>query len=154
MTFADINKVTWYSKLLALILLVLLPFAGFLLGMKYQTSITVPSVQFVTNDSTSNSNIVSNISPSKLKITTQLKNGVLKYSGSVELPNPCYQVKDEIVILESYPQQVQVRISVVNPRNGTGGTCIQVLTTKEFSGELKISNQAKISVWFNGKPLK
>jgi len=29
------NKVTWYSKLLALILFVILPFIGFYLGMKY-----------------------------------------------------------------------------------------------------------------------
>jgi len=30
------NKVTWYSKLIALVLLVVLPTAGFILGMEYQ----------------------------------------------------------------------------------------------------------------------
>lgn len=29
------NKVTWYSKLLALAVVVILPFLGFILGMKY-----------------------------------------------------------------------------------------------------------------------
>jgi hypothetical protein len=32
----EMHKVTWYSKLLALVLFILLPFFGFLLGMKYQ----------------------------------------------------------------------------------------------------------------------
>src|ERR1044072_2461483 len=31
------NKVTWYSKLLALILFVALPFTGFYLGIKYES---------------------------------------------------------------------------------------------------------------------
>jgi hypothetical protein len=30
------NKVTWYSKLLAIVIFVTLPFAGFILGVKYQ----------------------------------------------------------------------------------------------------------------------
>ena len=34
------NKVTWYSKLLALILFVALPFIGFYLGIKYEILLT------------------------------------------------------------------------------------------------------------------
>lgn len=30
------NKVTWYSKLLALIIFIAMPFIGFYLGVKYQ----------------------------------------------------------------------------------------------------------------------
>jgi hypothetical protein len=30
------NKVTWYSKLIALAVFILFPFLGFILGMKYQ----------------------------------------------------------------------------------------------------------------------
>ena len=33
------NKVTWYSKLLALATVVILPFIGFILGMKYGAAI-------------------------------------------------------------------------------------------------------------------
>ena len=40
----ELNKVTWYSKLLAAVVFVVLPFAGFYLGMQYQKKLEV-SVQ-------------------------------------------------------------------------------------------------------------
>lgn len=32
----EFNKVTWYSKLLALVIFITLPFVGFYLGVKYE----------------------------------------------------------------------------------------------------------------------
>lgn len=35
----EFNKVTWYSKLLALIIFILFPIIGFCLGMQYQKAV-------------------------------------------------------------------------------------------------------------------
>ncbi len=35
----QLNKVTWYSKLIALILFVAMPFIGFYLGMQFQKTV-------------------------------------------------------------------------------------------------------------------
>jgi hypothetical protein len=41
----EFNKITWYSKLIALILFITLPFIGFYLGMQYEKAIiSLPQV--------------------------------------------------------------------------------------------------------------
>ena len=43
----QLNQVTWYSKLLALILFIALPFIGFWLGMEYQKQVGPPTTDIV-----------------------------------------------------------------------------------------------------------
>ncbi|OGY24446.1 MAG: hypothetical protein A2172_01655 [Candidatus Woykebacteria bacterium RBG_13_40_15] len=45
------REVTWYSKLLALALFVVLPFAGFYAGMWYQKNISLGTNDIVANGS-------------------------------------------------------------------------------------------------------
>jgi hypothetical protein len=148
------RQVTWYSKLLALALFVALPFVGFYVGMKYQQAVAPPkevkvgtpsAVPKVGNKSTTNITIKTD----KLTLKTTYENGFLKYSGAVQLPTPCHQLKDQSGVMESYPEQVRIQLVVEPPPSGT--VCTQVITEKEFSGQVKVSEKATISVYLNGK---
>ena len=146
------NQVTWYSKLLALILFIALPFIGFYAGMKYQQAVTTPEeikvgTPSATPKGNNNSTTKISIKTDKLTLKTTYENGILKYSGTVQMPTPCYKLKDETGVLESFPEQVQIRISIVQTRD----ICAQVITPKEFSGEARVSEKATISVYLNGK---
>ena len=150
------NSVTWYSKLLALVLFVALPFLGFYAGMKYQEAIAPPNEVKVSTPSAtpkgggSQSTTKITIKTNEITLKATYENGVLKYSGTVQIPTPCYKLKDETVVLESFPEQVQIRISIVQTRD----ICAQVITNKEFSGQVQVSDQATISVYLNGEKIK
>ena len=147
------TKVTWYSKILALILLIALPFIGFYAGVWYQKQI------YPNQD---NSGIVVDdgkkeepktvVDSQKVKLKTSFKNGVLNYSGSVSVPTPCHELDVETIVAESYPEQVQIRIKIQDPKEGT--VCAQVVTEKEFSGRLKVSENASISVYLNDEKVE
>ena len=145
------NQVIWYLKMLATILFIVLPFIGFYVGMKYQQAITVSGKVVVNNTpKTEDKNI--NIKTDQLILNTTYENGVLKYSGIVQLPTPCHKLKDETGVLQSFPEQVQIRLVVEPPKPGID--CAQVITEKEFSGEVKVSSKAVVSVYLNGTRVK
>lgn len=90
----------------------------------------------------------------QITVKTQYKNGTLKYSGTVQLPSPCYNLRDETAVLESFPEQVQIRLVITELETKTPGNiglCAQVITEKEFSGEVKVSKEAVVSVFLDGE---
>ena len=145
------TQVTWYSKLLALTLFVALPFIGFCAGVWYQKQISPNqdgSVVVIDTDKKDESKTV--VDSNKVSLKTSFKNGVLTYSGTVQVPTACYNIRGETVVLESYPEQVQIRLTTEELKPGpTMGVCAQVATTKEVSGELKVSENASVSVYLN-----
>jgi hypothetical protein len=58
-------------------------------------------------------------------------------------------LKYETVVLESFPEQVQIRITTQENKVPDAGVCIQVISEKEFSGEVEASSQAFVSVYLN-----
>jgi hypothetical protein len=144
-------QVTWYSKMLAAILFVALPFIGFYTGIKYQQAITT-SREVVVNNMTKTKDKNINIKTDQLVLNTTYENGVLKYSGTVQLPTPCHKLKDETGVLQSFPEQVQIRLVVEPPKPGID--CAQVITEKEFSGQVEVSSKAVVSVYLNGTRVK
>ena len=150
-----LNKVTWYSKLLAAILFIALPFVGFYLGMKYQSAVSIGEIKennMAATDQKSDKNDQKMVDSQKVSLKTNFKNGLLTYSGSVQAPSPCHELEKEVVIAESFPEQVQISLQLKEPKPET--ICAQVVTEKEFSGELKVSEQARISIYLNGKKVK
>ena len=154
------KEVTWYSKLLALALFVVLPFIGFYVGMKYQEAVAPPN-EVVVNTSTpsatpkgSNNKSTTKISIKTNEVTLKAtyENGVLKYSGTAQLPTPCHQLTDQTVVMESYPEQVKIQLVIDPPKSGT--VCAQVVTPKDFSNQLQVSENAAISVYLNGEKIK
>jgi len=150
-----LNKVTWYSKLLAAILFIALPFVGFYLGMKYQSAVSIGEIKennVAATDQKSDKNDQKLVDSQKVSLKTNFKNGLLTYSGSVQAPSPCHELEKEVAVAESFPEQVQISLQLKEPKPGT--ICAQVVTEKEFSGELKVSEQARISIYLNGKKVK
>jgi hypothetical protein len=150
------NSVTWYSKLAAAILFIALPFAGFYAGMKYQEAISSPDTDVVEDSDKKSSDDSSAwetlVRSDEITVKTKYEGGKIKYSGTVQTPTPCHEIKDETKVLESFPEQVQIRLLVV--QGNPGAICAQVISEKEFSGEVEVSKDATISVHLDGKEVK
>jgi len=137
----NFNRETWYSKAIAIFLFFVFPIAAFYLGVKYQKSI-IYKVK---------STISSSQVPVKSKVTFQksYEDNLLKYRGTAEVPSPCHNLKQETKVMESFPEQVRIDLTVENPT--PGNVCSQQITQKEFSGEIKVSENAKLTVFLDGK---
>ena len=146
------TQVTWYSKLVALILFIALPFIGFYAGVWYQKAVSPPKSVIKIQEPSKDDDSSSSASSKKVNLKTSYKDGVLTYSGSVQLPSPCHKLKEEALVAESFPEQVQIRLTIENPASGT--MCAQVVTEKEFSGEAQASEKATISIFLNGKKVE
>ncbi|OGY26481.1 MAG: hypothetical protein A2Z11_02575 [Candidatus Woykebacteria bacterium RBG_16_43_9] len=148
------HEVTGYSKLLSLLLFIALPFIGFYLGMAYQRAVGDPEDNMLVvktpKEATSSAKTV--VDSEKVSLKTNFKNGLLKYSGTVQLPTPCHKLKKDVIVAESFPEQVQISLEIVEP--DPGRVCTQVITEKEFSGELEVSENASVSVSINGEKVK
>ena len=164
------KEVTWYSKLAAAILFVLLPFLGFYAGMRYQEAlfqgvnndgaiVSIPANKDATssaknkdNDDLDQRTLVKKINNEKLSISVVLDDGSLRYSGAVVVPTPCHEVKADAIVAESHPEQVRIDLTVVI-KAGPTQFCAQVVTNKEFSGEAKVSSEAQVSVYLDGEKI-
>ena len=146
------NSVTWYSKLLALILFIALPFAGFYAGIKYQEATTPSSESPKATSSAKQSGWRTIVSTDQITVRTKYESGTLKYNGTVQLSTACHELKDEAGVMESFPEQVQVRLTTEDPVSGT--MCAQVITEKEFSGQVKVSENATVSVYLDGEKVE
>ena len=137
----NFNRETWYSKAIAIFLFFVFPIAAFYLGVKYQKSI-IYKVK---------STISSSQAPVKNKVTFEksYENNSLKYEGTVEVPSPCHDIRQEIKIMESFPEQVRLDLTVEKPVPGI--VCVQQIAQKDFSGEIKVSENASVSVFLDGK---
>ena len=72
----------------------------------------------------------------------------MQYSGTVRLPAPCYILQDDTKVLGSSAEQVEIRLSVLAPLPNAG-LCIQTVTEEEFSGEVKVSKDATVTIFLN-----
>jgi hypothetical protein len=152
------NQVTWYSKLAALILFIALPFLGFWAGMIYERATnprsSVSGQKTATKSSSTSKNNVNSRTNNKfvlindqLNIVTVFQNGSWEYSGIVYAPNSCTSVEHDVLIRESFPEQVSIEIKTMS----TQEVCAQVITPKSFSGKFQASSRADISVTLDGK---
>jgi hypothetical protein len=56
------------------------------------------------------------------------------------LPNPCYEIKTEAIVMESFPEQVIVRSTITLPSEDM--VCIQVIQEVYEEGEFLASEEA------------
>ena len=69
---------------------------------------------------------------------------VWEYKITGTLPSPCHNTDVQPIVLESYPEQVSVLLTITPPESDVN--CIQVLDKDfETTGEFKASDKAKIS---------
>lgn len=135
----NFNRETWYSKALAIFLFFAFSIAAFYLGAKYEKSTALKNTGTVES------------SPSRSKVVFQksYEDNLLKYQGTVEVSTPCHEIRQEAKVMESFPEQVRIDLSVVDPP--ADKVCAQVLAQKEFSGEASVSENAQVSVYLNGQ---
>ncbi len=157
------TQVTWYSKLLALALFVALPFLGFYAGTWYQKNISTETRDVATNGSNVATNSAGTkgwstvVDTEKITVQTKYESGTLHYKGTVQVPTACYKLKDETTVLESFPEQVQIRISAGQTKSSTPdaiSVCAQVITDLEFSGQVQVSKDAVVTVFLDGEQIK
>lgn len=65
------------------------------------------------------------------------------YKITGTLPTPCHEVKTEEIVLESYPEQVSVLLTITPPSSDVA--CIQVIKEFEKEGTFQASEKAKVS---------
>lgn len=74
-------------------------------------------------------------------------NGKHTFVGEINLPTPCDLLNTDILIMESYPEQVELQFSVINNTS----TCVQSISTQRFKIEANVSPEATFSAWFMGR---
>lgn len=153
----ELNRVTWYSRLLALALVIVLPFLGFWLGMKYQEAVS-PSSSVVSSNPTTQPPATSSAKPtpgeskkqvtnSQLTIKVTYQNGIYYYSGTIELPTPCTILTVNSNVTRTAPSVVNILITT----QPTDAICAQAVTPKTFSGQVSGPANATVDVYLNDK---
>ncbi|PKN02877.1 hypothetical protein CVU76_02525 [Candidatus Dojkabacteria bacterium HGW-Dojkabacteria-1] len=69
---------------------------------------------------------------------------IWEYSVTGQLPNPCYQASTDVIVAESYPEQVFVTVTVAPPEDDV--MCAQVISEYEYSGEFSASKEATVAL--------
>lgn len=67
--------------------------------------------------------------------------------GSMVMPTPCDLLNAEVVVMESYPEQVRIDINVVN----NSEFCAQVTSEQRFRVDFTASEEAVISAYLMGE---
>jgi len=71
-------------------------------------------------------------------------NNLWQYNVTGTLPNPCYTISVESIVMESYPEQVIVRSTITKPDADV--ICTQVIQEVDEEGEFEASEQAIVSI--------
>lgn len=74
---------------------------------------------------------------------TYIDENLWRYTVTGTLPNPCYTISTESIVMESYPEQVTIKSTVTPP--DTDMACIQVIQEVYEEGEFIASKQAQVS---------
>lgn len=75
--------------------------------------------------------------------------GVHTLVGEIEMPTPCDLLQHEVVVAESFPEQIMIDFTVLN----NSENCIQVITSQRFMVEVPASEAVTISARYEGVPV-
>ena len=78
------------------------------------------------------------------------ENGIHTYKGFIDVPSPCYELTHEVIILESFPEQVHINFTSEIPQGKENSICAQVITPKEFEVSFQASQEATVRATLNG----
>lgn len=71
--------------------------------------------------------------------STFYENGVVTYTAVVQKPTPCHTLSVDEQIMESYPVQIAIDISILKPDEGQ--ICAQMITEEVITGEIETDHQ-------------
>ncbi|MFM2374839.1 MAG: hypothetical protein RLZZ234_834 [Candidatus Parcubacteria bacterium] len=75
------------------------------------------------------------------------KDGAHVVVGDVMVPTPCDLLESGVIVAESMPEQVNIKLTTLN----NADTCAQVLTLQRFRVDFTASEKATIQATLNGK---
>ncbi|HEX9609006.1 MAG TPA: hypothetical protein VGA06_02240 [Candidatus Paceibacterota bacterium] len=86
----------------------------------------------------------------EISITAQHQyvGGTHTIAGEIELPTPCYRLTNEVIVRESFPEQVTVAFAA---HEESGTVCAQVITAQRFKVAFDASESALITAMYNGE---
>lgn len=73
--------------------------------------------------------------------------GVHTIAGELQMPTPCDLLQHDLMIAESYPEQVTINFTVVN----NSEFCTQVMTPQRFKVEANVAPDATFSATIEGR---
>lgn len=79
----------------------------------------------------------------------QFSNGRHIIAGEVDLPTPCHLLNHEVIVAESFPEQVTINFSTAIT---DAVICAQVITSSRYKIEFDASENAGIKATWNGVP--
>lgn len=80
----------------------------------------------------------------------QFKDGMHIIVGEIELPTPCHMFDTNIIVRESFPEQVTLEF-IATAKEGI--VCAQVITPQPFTAEFTASERALITATVNNDPV-
>ncbi len=72
------------------------------------------------------------------------ENNIWEYTVSGTLPTPCYSATTEALVMESYPEQVQIKVKTQAASDST--ICITVVKDYAYTGTFSASSKATVSL--------
>jgi len=77
------------------------------------------------------------------------EDGTHTVSGIINLPTPCHSLETNVLVAESFPEQVTVQFKT----SVSAEACAQIIAQKEFEIEFQASEEARIKATLNGSPV-
>jgi len=128
------------KKLLNIVLVVIALLLGVYIFTARPTAEDISMMEYSTNDGAS-------FYTEKLFIKNVYENEGFRLSGEIELPDPCYKLSNEVLIAESFPEQVIVNLTT--SRDDT--PCASVITSESFEIQYKADQKSTLKILLNGK---
>jgi hypothetical protein len=78
------------------------------------------------------------------------RDGKLQYELTVDKPTPCHSLAIDEFVMESYPVQIRLEVTIQEPEDDQ--MCAQVITPETITGEMDIGHEpGSVSVVIDGK---
>ncbi|MBP9771630.1 MAG: hypothetical protein KBD16_01765 [Candidatus Pacebacteria bacterium] len=132
--------------LTVVVLLVILFLMIALSGHRVDTPSTSPDTATTTNTTPEPTGV-------GITVLDSFAEGVHTYAFDLFLPTPCHSLsKPDVLVRESYPEQIGISYSVIAPPAGT--MCTQVISRVPVSVDATASEGARLtSITLNGTPI-
>lgn len=84
-----------------------------------------------------------------IELSGRYADGTHELSGTLALPTPCHEVTSEVIVAESYPEQVTLALEV----SESADMCAQVITEVPIDVSVSVAREARFRATVNGTPV-
>ncbi len=130
-----------------ILVLLLLGLAGMLLSVSSRFQVNEPDGNDQPVDNINDDEVI-DIPKVIIEASHQFIDGEHLIAGEIDLPTPCHRLIHDVLIRESYPEQVVVQLTT----QSNSEICAQVIAPTKFEVRFQASPEAVISATFNGEP--